>query len=417
MKHFVLACLLLYTTCCAYAQRSCASFEYQQQKIQSDPLLAQRLAKALTPRHEDIMLNGADAPPPVIIRIPVVVHILYNKPANNITDVQIRSQIDVLNKDYRKLNSDSVFIPAYFKHLAADCRIGFELAKLDPSGKATTGIVRKSTSAQTFGLDDRIKFTARGGSDAWDADSYLNLWVGDLSGGLQGYASVLGCDKSVDGVAIAASAFGTTGTATAPYNKGRTATHEIGHWLGLRHIWGDALCGDDQVDDTPPQRSPSRSCPKGVVISCGSGPYGDMYNNFMDFTDDACLNLFTTGQRNKMRELFLPGGVRYSLLSSKGLTGTGIIEPDKPVEDPVRIIQNTIRLYPNPAPIFFTVSETSERPLTGKLITLTNRFGQKTLQKRITRSNESISIQHLPDGVYIITIEGDAKSYKLMKGQ
>lgn len=417
MKHFVLAYLLLLTATCALAQRNCASYEYQQQKIQSEPFLAERMAKSLAHRNEEVILHGNEAPPPALIKIPVVVHVLYNKAEQNISDAQIRSQIEALNKDYRRLNADTVFTPSPFKRLAADCLIEFELAKIDPKGRATTGIERRYTPIMMFGLDDRIKFSAREGLDAWDADSYLNIWVGNLAGGLLGYASVLGCEKPVDGVAISPTAFGTLGTAAAPYNKGRTATHEVGHWLGLRHLWGDAVCGDDDVDDTPPQRFPSRHCPTGVVISCGTGPYGDMYTNYMDFTDDACLNLFTIGQRDKMRNLFLPGGVRNPLLSSKGVTGTPVIEPEKTVEEPVRVIQNTVRVYPNPAIAYFIVDESREGELTGKMITLTNRFGQKVLQKRILRSNEPIYIQHLPDGVYIVNIEGIVKTCKLLKGK
>jgi hypothetical protein len=240
MKHFVLAYLMLLTCQAVTAQRNCASYEYLQQQLQADPLLAQKMAALGSYSNSDIMLNGAGTPMPTVIKIPVVVHVLYNTPSQNISEAQIRSQLDVLNKDFRKLNADTINVPAVFKHLAADCQIEFELAKIDPSGRATTGITRKSTSILMYGLDDRIKFSKKGGADAWDTENYLNIWVGSLAGGLLGYASVLGCDKAVDGVAITPGAFGTTGAVGAPYNKGRTATHEVGHWLGLRHIWGDA---------------------------------------------------------------------------------------------------------------------------------------------------------------------------------
>ena len=125
-------------------------------------------------------------------------------------------------------------------------------------------------------LNSILTSAANGGDDAWDANSYLNIWVGSLIGNLMGYGSVPGYPKEKDGVVINYIAFGTTGTATAPYNKGRTATHEIGHWLGLTHIWGDEYCGDDHIDDTPPQRSASIGCPTGVVISCNNAPFGNM---------------------------------------------------------------------------------------------------------------------------------------------
>lgn len=415
MKYFVLAYLLLVLTCQAVtAQRNCASHEYLQQQLQADPLLAQRIAALEAYRVDDIMLNGTGAPSPAIIKIPVVVHVLYNTPAQNISDAQIKSQIEVLNRDFRKLNADTVNVPAVFKHLAADCQLEFELAKIDPSGRATTGITRKSTSIMMYGLDDRIKFSGKGGDDAWDADRYLNLWVGNLAGGLLGYASTIGCDKTIDGVAISPAAFGTIGTAAAPYNKGRTATHEIGHWLGLRHIWGDSYCGDDHIEDTPPQRSATRNCPTGVVVTCDNNPYGNMYTNYMDFTDDACLNLFTLGQRNKMRALFLPGAARSSLLSSNALTGTPVTEP-APTQTPVTLPEApVVKVYPNPAVTFITV-EGKDGELVGKTITLRNHLGQLALQVKVTKGNMPINIQHLRDGMYFVSVEGTSKVIKLLK--
>ncbi|WP_276486112.1 M43 family zinc metalloprotease [Paraflavitalea pollutisoli] len=418
MKHVVLASSILLMAGSVCAQRPCASFEYQQQQLQANPALAAKMTQALARPQSDVLLMGAgDAPAITIIKIPVVVHVLYNVPANNISDAQIKSQIDVLNRDFRRLNADTVFTPAIFKKLAADCQIEFELARIDPKGQKTTGILRKSSNIQMYGLDDRIKYTSKGGSDAWDADSYLNIWVGTLAGGLLGYTSVLGGDKAVDGVAIAPTAFGTQGTAAAPYNKGRTATHEIGHWLGLMHLWGDQVCGDDQIDDTPKQRLPTRKCPSGVQISCGTDAAGDMYSNFMDFTDDACLNLFTQGQRARMRSLFEPGGPRNSLLASKGVTGTPVVIIDQPVEEPIRELSTEIKLYPSPATTYFTLQEGREGELLGKELTITNRFGQQMMQKQLTKGNTAIYIDHLPDGIYFVKIQGVRRVYKLLKGQ
>lgn len=416
MKHFVLACLLLLTGQAVTAQRSCASYEYLQQQLQADPLLAQKIAAIEAYRGSDIILNGTGAPTPAVIKIPVVVHVLYNTASQNISDAQIKSQIDALNKDFRRLNADTVYTPAVFRHLAADCGIEFELAKIDPSGRATTGIIRKSTSIMMYGLDDRIKFSSQKGDDAWDPDQYLNIWVGNLAGGLLGYSSTLGGKKEVDGIVIAPTAFGTLGAAAPPYNKGRTATHEIGHWLGLRHIWGDSYCGDDHIDDTPPQRSSTRSCPTGVVVTCDNNPYGNMYTNYMDFTDDACLNLFTLGQRNKMRSLFLPGAARYSLLSSKGLTGTPVTEPVRPVqEQPVAIAAATIKVYPNPGTSFITVESEREEALMGKTITLHNHLGQLAMRVTLIKGNSPIAVQHLPDGLYYLRVEGMAHVVKVLK--
>jgi hypothetical protein len=421
MKHFVLAyTLMLFTTQAVNAQRACASHEYLQQQLQANPLLAQKIAEIDAWKGSDIALNGSEGgstADPLVIKIPVVVHVLYNSTATNISDAQIQSQIDVLNRDYRKLNADTINTPAAFKNLAADCRIQFELAKIDPDGRATTGIVRKFSSIQMFGLDDRIKHSSIGGHDAWDANNYLNIWVGVLAANLLGYASTLGCAKDVDGVVITPNAFGTVGSVNGGvYNKGRTATHEIGHWLGLRHIWGDAYCGNDYIDDTPPQRSSSRSCPTGIVVSCDNNPTaGNMYSNYMDFTDDACLNLFTIGQRDKMRALFIPGGARYSLLFSKGVTGTPIVDPVKPAEEPV-VEQPALvaRAYPNPAYSTVTIDAGTQENI-GRMISVHNHLGQQVMTATLSKQVMQLNIRSLTSGVYYIRIGGDKRTLKIVK--
>lgn len=165
-----------------------------------------------------------------------------------------------------------------------------------------------------------MKFTAQGGLDAWPRDQYLNLWVCDLSGGLLGYAQFPGGAAATDGVVCDYQYFGTIGS-SAPFNKGRTATHEVGHWLNLYHIWGDdgtACTGSDLVADTPNQADENYGCPVFPAVSCSNGPNGDMFMNYMDYTDDACMNMFTAGQKAREQALFATGGARVALLSSLG---------------------------------------------------------------------------------------------------
>jgi hypothetical protein len=239
--------------------------------------------------------------------IPVVVHVIYNNLTQNISDAQINSQIEVLNKDFRKLNSDIVNVPPLFENSVADCFLEFKLATYDPDGFTTNGITRTQTDTIGFSYyDDFMKYTSSGGKDPWDTKRFLNIWVCDLSGGILGYATFPGTSpENLDGVVIDYENFGTIGTAQAPYNLGRTATHEIGHWLNLKHIWGDdqydtdKCAGDDDVYDTPNQEIMNYNCPTFPSPSCGNE--SDMFMNYMDYVDDACMYMFTQGQKGRMQ--------------------------------------------------------------------------------------------------------------------
>jgi len=237
-------------------------------------------------------------------KIPIVVHVVYKTAAQNISDAQIKSQIDVLNADYRAKNTDISTVPAPFQPLIGDPRLQFELATTDPAGNPTSGITRTATAAASFSQDNAVKAAATGGADPWPADRYLNIWVCQLGGGLLGYAQFPGGPAATDGLVILHTAFGTTGTAAAPFNLGRTATHELGHWLNLRHIWGDdggGCSGDDFVPDTPNQGGEHYGAPAFPQVSCGNGPNGDMFMNYMDYVDDAAMVMFTAGQVTRMQ--------------------------------------------------------------------------------------------------------------------
>ena len=238
-----------------------------------------------------------------VVTIPVVVHVVYNTAAENISVAQIKSQISVLNRDYRAINPDKSKVPAVFGGLVADARIQFALATKDPKGKKTSGITRAKTSRTSFGDDDSVKAAATGGAAGWPSKRYLNIWVCALAGGLLGYAQFPGGPAKTDGVVILNTAFGTTGTASAPFDLGRTTTHEVGHWLNLRHIWGDTedCSGSDLVADTPNAAGPNFGKPKFPHVSCGNGPNGDMFMNYMDYVDDAAMFMFTTQQVARMQ--------------------------------------------------------------------------------------------------------------------
>lgn len=300
------------------AQRNCGSNEHHLHLMQTDPQYAAN--RALIEQHTEQYAVSPDKKR-VVKTIPVVFHIVYNTAAQNVSDAQIQSQLNVLNADFRKLNADWTNTPAVFQALVADAEIQFCLAQQDPNGLATTGIVRKSTTVTAFSTNDAVKYTAQGGDNAWDRSRYLNIWVCNLSGGVLGYAQFPGGAAATDGVVITYTGFGTTGTAAAPFNKGRTATHEVGHWLNLYHIWGDdgtGCNGSDLVGDTPNAGGPNYGCPVFPKVSCSNGPNGDLHMNYMDYSDDACMYMFTAGQKARMEALFAAGGARASLLTSNG---------------------------------------------------------------------------------------------------
>jgi hypothetical protein len=309
-----------------FAQRICASHDVYQKQIKADPSFAQQQRDIEAYTQSYIQQGGSSQLANTLQRgasvynIPVVVHIVYNTTAQNISDAQVQSQIDVLNKDFQLNNADTTKIPAAFKSLKADCKIQFCLAKRDPNGAATSGIVRKSTTTTSFSSNDGVKYASSGGDNAWNSSQYLNLWVCNLSGGLLGYAQFPGGAAATDGVVILHTAFGNTGNVSAPYNLGRTATHEVGHWLNLRHIWGDANCGDDLVGDTPKQQTSNYGCPTYPHTTCSNGANGDMFMNYMDYVDDQCMQMFSIGQRDRIYAVLQSGGARASLASSLGCT-------------------------------------------------------------------------------------------------
>jgi hypothetical protein len=304
--------------------RNCGTMEYLEMQKANDPNLAERMERMEEFTQQWIESGGSSFKTSSVITIPVVVHVVYNTSSQNISDAQIQSQIDVLNADFRKLNADfSSTVPSAFQATAADCGIEFCLASVDANGNSTSGIVRKSTSTTSFSYtSSNIKYSSKGGDDAWSSSSYLNIWVCKISGGVLGYAQVPGGASATDGVVIDYRYFGTQGTATYPYDLGRTTTHEVGHWLNLYHIWGDdngSCSGTDYVSDTPGQANYSYGCPNyPETDNCTSSGNGIMFMTFMDYTDDECMGMFSSGQSSRIQSLFTSGGSRASILSSNG---------------------------------------------------------------------------------------------------
>ncbi|MBM3915490.1 MAG: T9SS type A sorting domain-containing protein [Sphingomonadales bacterium] len=323
----------------AFSQRGCATHEHNQQLEISDPGFASRrqLIEQKTRQFTENPNRVA-----IAVTIPVVFHVVYNTTAQNISDAKILAQLEQLNLDFAKLNTDFGTVPSVFQPYGANTEVQFCMAQRDPNGLATTGINRVQTSVVSFSpTNNPVKFASSGGADAWPRDKYLNVWVCNLSNNLLGYAQFPGGAAATDGVVLLFSSVGsmlTPGTAT-PYHLGRTATHEVGHWLNLRHIWGDATCGNDLVDDTPVQNTANYGCPTFPFLSPGctqSAPWqganyqGDMFMNYMDYGNDNCLKMFSLGQKDRMQALFATGGSRAALLNSDGCTppfGFGFVTP------------------------------------------------------------------------------------------
>ena len=422
-KYFLplLGCLLIASTC--WSQTSCRSYDYRQQQLSAHPELATALAAVEQFTHRQLQpatvgvtgvtgtTSGASSTSG-LITIPVVVHVIYNTNAENISNQQIESQLAVLNRDYQKLNPDTARIPSYFVSRAANIGLKFILAGIDTNGNVTPGIVRKHTDVTSFSINDDMKSSATGGDDPWNRDQYLNIWVCNLENSTLGYSSLVGGPANVDGVVVQYTAFGTSGTAQSPFNLGRTCTHEIGHWFNLIHTWGDAYCGDDQVADTPPQSQATYGNPSGIVISCDNAPTGNMYMNYMDFTDDIGMHMFTNGQRDRMMALFATGGPRYPLLSSPAATAP----PGEPAVTTPAPTLSAPSLYPNPASSYVSINLNDPSQI-GALLEVYNQMGQIVMAMRVTQANFQLNISGLAGGLYFVRLGNNAaqESLKFVK--
>jgi pregnancy-associated plasma protein-A len=273
-------------------RRSCGAMAAHMMLLERYPSFraAQMRLEGATERQRQKEFDAARAR---LVRIKTVVNVVYNTAEQNISDAQINSQIAALNKDYRANNPDRNQTPTPWKGFVSDMRLEFTLVK----------VTRTQTTENTFTYDDGVKKSSTGGIAPFEPKTHLNLWVCSLGGGLLGYAQFPGGPPATDGVVINYRAFGTSGTAQAPFDKGRTATHEIGHYFNLRHIWGDTpdCSGTDMVADTPNCAGPNYGTPTWPQITCNNGPNGDMFMNYMDYTDDAAMFMFTPQQVLRMR--------------------------------------------------------------------------------------------------------------------
>ncbi|MEO5943965.1 MAG: M43 family zinc metalloprotease [Ferruginibacter sp.] len=415
MKFIAGAVLLLFSCVQGFSQRVCGTV------VTPDVAITNTIS--VTNGVDGIM---RDTVPNEVINIPIVVHVVFNTAGQNISDAQILSQIKVLNEDYRLRNATASNIPAAFKSFAADTRLNFCLAKVDPTGHETNGIIRKYTTSPYF-TDESMKYSSQGGDNAWDCKKYLNIWVCYIFGRSLGFATLPGGPADKDGVVINYDVFGNVGSLRSEFNMGRTATHEIGHWLGLKHIWGDQDCGSDDVDDTPRQRFSNYYCPSFPhATTCSPNADGDMFMNYMDFTDDACMSMFTQGQKMKMRSLFAKNGSRSSFLNSFACDASLATAGPLPIDTTTTTIPTpvvkpqipaTIQVFPNPANDYININGLENVNLKGQTITLISTTGRVMLQQTLQSNTSKINVSRFTPGIYVLQIGqgADRKMFKIIK--
>jgi PKD repeat protein len=331
MKKALLIIAVLAAGASIAQNNKCSSHEHLQETLRKHPWMQvqwddmENKLQQIAANNPQYKQSSAQSVPRVI---PVVFHVIHDGGAENISKAQLLDQIRILNEDFSKTNPDTVNTPAPFAAVSANCNIEFRMAQLDPQGNCTDGIVR-TYSPLTNNANDNTK-----GLSFWPNTRYLNVWVvksidnGGGPGTILGYAQFPGVgNPNTDGVMIRHDCIGSIGTAlTGPFafEVGRTATHEVGHWLGLRHIWGDANCGNDMVNDTPRAQAANSGCPTfphDPNICTGTGADGEMYCNYMDYSNGTCLNMFTAGQKAVMD--FVLSGIRSNIISNNNLIMTG----------------------------------------------------------------------------------------------
>ncbi len=331
----------------AQQQHRCHTMEVLEAKFANDPALKAQFEAnqaAFAKRVDERYSNNRRRPDALNITIPVVVHVVMPNP-NAITTSQIERQLQRLTTDYLGDNPDSTNLNAAFQSVRGRSGIKFVLAKQDPNGACTDGITRTATTVSNFNLDrlgtSNVKRGALGGKDGWDYTKYLNIWVCQVistnqnpSGGILGFATFpdLGTYPAADqGVVIAAAFFGEASSSCGvdgTYSLGRTLTHEVGHYLNLYHTFQGGCGGNgDEVSDTPPVSNPYFGCGTGVIATglCtgAANPPGRMYQNYMDYTDDACMTMFSAGQVARMETALASSSALTSLATSNKATPIG----------------------------------------------------------------------------------------------
>lgn len=336
------------------------------------------------------------------IVIPVVVHVVWNNPDQNISDLQIYDQIESLNSAFNQRNRNLHAVSDPFRELISNVGIEFCLAQRDPEGNLTSGITRTNTNIQEIGneridfIKRAIHFTDYGGKNLWDTQKYLNIWVCEIGGGILGNATFPNGAPypEAEGIIIDYRYFGSIGSAAEnfPYNGGKTLVHEVGHYFNLFHPWGpgSGSCEvDDFIEDTPLQSGPYFECDDPNPITCDSR---DIVTNFMDYAEDICLAMFTFGQKNRM--LASINLHRSALIESDACIPPNNHKPEGGIEDfKIYYSQNANRIE-----VF--ADQMGEYDLELRLFDMTGRLVQK--ESVLFSQSTFLNSQNIPSGMYII---------------
>ncbi len=380
----------------------CASHEAVKQQMAIDPVYAKKVEQLL--KNKGNYSRSDKKGPPAqqrSITIPVVVHVLYNSAEQNISDAQVQSQIDVLNEDFGATNDDYNNYEAGYRSVKGDMDIQYCLVQ----------IIRKQTKHKSFGFNDNMKYTQKGGSDAIDPMHMLNIWVCDLGNKLLGFAYYPGITPEKFGVVCHTNAFGRGEgyNLFAEYSLGRTTTHEVGHCFGLVHIWGDRTCGSDEVDDTPLHDSPNFGCPEEGHLSTCTGTPLEMWMNYMDYTDDRCMYFFSDGQVSRASFFIDSDPQLTSIINSSCGTARRTNDDitnvsNSNVNSSRTILTNDLIIYPTITAGQLTLSF-SKTTVAKAEINIYSQAGSLMMKKQIAgKTVDQLDVSRLTNGIYFIEV-------------